>query len=72
MTIEDLLSGKCTINEYNSYLIGKKSLESEVLKLKIILNELSEIKNLQKWYNFDSISLTQMQLRQWIRGQLDE
>lgn len=72
MNIEDLLNGKCTINEYNAYLVGKKSLESEVLKLKIILNELSEIKNLQKWYNFDSISLTQMQLRQWIRSQLDE
>jgi hypothetical protein len=41
-------------------------------RLKTILLELSEIKNLSQWYDFDSISVTQMRLRQWIRSQLDE
>ena len=67
-----LRDGNCTMNEYNSYSLGKKENEAEIERLKTILKEVSEIRNLSKWYDFNSISLTQMNLQQWIRGQLDE
>jgi hypothetical protein len=67
-----LRDGNCTIGEYDAYASGKKEIEKEVERLKTILLELSEINNLSQWYDFDSISITQMQLRQWIKGKLNE
>jgi len=67
-----LRDGNCTIGEYDSYMSGKKETEKEVERLKNILLELSEIRNLSQWYDFDSISLTQMRLQQWIRAKLNE
>jgi hypothetical protein len=67
-----LRDGNCTIGEYDAYSSGKKEIEKEVERLKTILLELSEIKNLSQWYDFDSISLTQMRLQQWIRAKIDE
>jgi len=67
-----LRDGNCTIGEYEAYSLGKKETQNEIERLRTILKEVSEIRNLSRWYDFNSISLTQMNLQQWIRGQLDE
>lgn len=67
-----LRDGNCTIGEYEAYSSGKKENKAEVERLKTILREVSEIRNLSRWYDFNSISLTQMNLQQWIKGHLNE
>lgn len=67
-----LRDGNCTIGEYEAYSSGKKENQNEIDRLKNILKEISRIENLSKWYDFDSISVTQMQLEQFIRAKLDE
>lgn len=67
-----LRDGNCTIGEYEAYSSGKKETEAEIERLKTILKEVSRIENLSRWYNFDSISVTQMNLEQWIRGRMND
>ena len=60
-----------TIGEFNTYNKGKKETEEEIFRLLQILDELPKIDNLSKWYNFNSISVTQMNLEQFIRAKID-